>query len=160
MFKNFVLTFLLFLSSFIVIYPSKKENTNLTDYCFSFEKILSRNSLEKRNNLSKRYKTYAKDIILFGTNKTKGDLAQSMIDQYKSSKQSFFITFMPNEFYCLTGYWIEKVNPGTFESIFYEKSKQRIDQYKNIKKEVDVLIKDINSEYRSIKKEIENFLEN
>jgi len=83
-----------------------------------------------------------------------------MIDQYKSSKKSFFINFMPNEFYCLTGYWIEKVNPGTFESIFYEKSKQRIDQYKNIKKEVDVLIKDINSEYRSIKKEIENFLEN
>ena len=158
MFKNLLFTSFLFFSFIVIIYPTKKENTNFTDYCFSFEKILSRNSLEKGNNVSKRYKTFVKDIILFGTNKTKGDLVQSMIDQYKSSKESFFITFVPNEFYCLAGYWIEKVNPGTFESIFYEKSKQRIDQYKNIKKEVDVLIKDINSEYKSIKKEIDDFL--
>ena len=64
---------------------------------------------------------------------------------------------MPNRFYCLAGYWIEVVNPGTFESIFYEKSKQRIYQYKDIKNEVDDLIKGINSEYKSIKREINEF---
>ena len=43
-------------------------------------------------------------------------------------------------------------NPGQFESIFYKKSKQKINEYKNIKKEVDEFIKDINLEYKSIKK--------
>ena len=156
MFKNLLLTFFLFFSSLITIYPSKKENTNLIDYCFSLEKILSRNSVEKSKNVSKKYKTFAKDITLFSTKKTKGALVNKMINQYKTSKKSFLITFVPNKFYCLAGYWIEEVNPGTFQSIFYEKSKQRINQYKDMKKEVDDFIKDINSEYKSIKKDINN----
>ena len=40
MFKNLLLTFLILFSSLIIIYPSKKENTNLIDYCYSFEKII------------------------------------------------------------------------------------------------------------------------
>ncbi len=52
MFKNLLLTFFLIFSSFIAIYPSKKENTNLIDYCYSFEKIISRNLLEKNKNVS------------------------------------------------------------------------------------------------------------
>ena len=152
MFKNLLLTFFLFFSSLITIYPSKKENTNLIDYCYSLEKILSRNSVEKSKNVSKKYKTFAKDITLFSTKKTKGALVNKMINQYKTSKKSFIITFVPNKLYCQAGYWIEEVNPGTFQSIFYEKSKQRINQYKDMKKEVDDFIKDINSEYKSIKK--------
>ena len=154
MLKNLLLTFFLFFCSFIIIYPSKKEKTNLIHYCYSLEKILSRNSLEKSKNVSEKYKTYAQDIILFGTDKTKGGIVNKIIDQYKNSKKSAIISFVPNQLYCLTGYWIEKVNPGTFEAIFYEQSKQKINQYKNIKKEVDDYIKDINSEYKSIKKEI------
>ena len=154
MFKNLLLTFFLFFSSFITIYPSKKENTNLLDFCYSLEKILSRNSLEKSKNVSKKYKTFAKDITLFSTKKTKGALVNKIINQYKTSKKSFIITLVPNKLYCLAGYWIEEVNPGTFQSIFYEKSKQRINQYKDMKKEVDDFIKDINSEYKSIKKDI------
>ena len=145
MFKNLILTFFLFFSSFITIFPSKKENTNLFDYCYSFEKILSRNSLKKSKNYSNKYKTFAKNITLFGTNKTKGALVSKTIDKYKKSKKFFIITFVPNQFYCLAGYWMEEVNPGIFESIFYEKSKKRINQYKNIKKEFDVFIKDIYS---------------
>ena len=141
-------------SFFITIYPSKKENTNLFDYCYCLEKILSRNSLEESKNLSKKVQSFAKDITLFGTSKTKGALASKLIDKYKSSKKQFIITFLPNEFYCLAGYWIEEVNPGTFTSIFYETSKQKINEYKEIKKELDEFIKDINSEYKSIKKEI------
>ena len=154
MFKNLLLTFFLFFSSFITFYPSKKENTNFFDYCYCLEKILSRNSVEKSKNLSKKVHSFAKDITAFGTNKTKGDLANKIIDQYKSSKKLFIITFLPNELYCFAGYWIEEVNPGTFTSIFYEKSKQKINEYNDIKKEVDKFIKDINSEYKSIKKEI------
>ena len=157
MFKNLLLTFFLFFSSFITIYPSKKENTNLIDYCYSLEKILSRNSLVKSKNVSEKYKTFAKDITLFGTNKTKGELVNKIIDAYKNSKKSLIINFVPNQIYCLGGYWIEQVNPGTFQTIFYEKSKQRVNQYKNIKKEVDQFIKDINSEYESIEKKINDY---
>ena len=144
MFKNLLLTFFLFFSSFVTIYPSKKENTNLIDYCYSFEKILARNSLEKSRNVSKKFKIFTEDITLFSTNKTRGELVKEIIDRYKTSKKSNIISFLPNQFYCLAGYWIEKVKPGTFQSIFYEKSKQRINQYKNLKKEVDQFIKDIN----------------
>ena len=62
--------------------------------------------------------------------------------------------------YRLAGYWIETANPGTFQSIIYEKSKQKINQYKNTKKEVDAFIKDINLEYEAIKNEINDFFEN
>ena len=158
MFKNLLLTFLLLFSSFITILPSKKENTNLTDYCYSLEKILSRNALKKSKNVQNKYKSFAKDISLFGTSKTKGEFVNKIIDQFKTSKKSFAIVLVPNRVYCLGGYWIEAVKPGTFQSIFYKKSKEEINKYKNIKKEVDVFIRDINSEYKSIEKEIKGLL--
>jgi len=157
MFKKFLVTSVFILSSIIIIYPSKKENTNFFDYCYSLEKIISRNTVEKSKNLSKNFKPLAKDITLFGTNKTKGNFASKMIDEYKNSKNLFIINFVPNPIYCLAGYWIEEVNPGKFESVFYEKTKQKINEYKNIKKEVDEFIKGINLEYNSIKKEINDF---
>ena len=157
MFKKFILTSFLLFSSLITIYPSKKENTNFFDYCYSLEKMISRNTLEKSKNLSKNFKSLAKDITLFGTNKTKGSLANKIIDQYKNSKNLLFITIVPNQIYCLAGYWIEEASPGKFESIFYEKTKQKINEYKNTKKEVDKFIKEINLEYESIKKEINDF---
>ena len=114
MFKKFLLTSFLLLSSFITIYPSKKENTNILDYCYSLEKIISRNTVEKSKYLSKTFKPLAQDITLFGTKKTKGNLANKMIDQYKNHKKLFIINFVPNQIYCLTGYWIEEVSPGKF----------------------------------------------
>ena len=158
MFKNLLLTFSLFFISFIIIYPSKKENTNLINYCHSLEKILSRNSLKKNKNIQNKYKSFAKDITLFGTSKTKGEFVNKIINQYKTSKKSFAIVLVPNKVYCLGGYWIEVVNPGIFQSIFYKKSKEEINKYKNIKKEFDVFIRDINSEYKSIEKEIKGLL--
>ena len=155
--KKFLLTSFLLLSSLITIYPTKKENTNFFDYCYSFEKIISRNALEKSNNLLNKFKPFAKDITLFGTKKSKGTFANKIIDQYKNSKKLFIITFVPNKIYCLAGYWIEEVSPGKFESIFYQKTKQKINEYKNTKKEVDQFIKEINLEYKSIKKEIKDF---
>ena len=157
MFKKLIFTFFLLFITFIAIYPSKKENTNLMDYCYSLEKILSRNSVKKSKKVSNKFKAIARDITLFGTNKTKGALLNEIIDQYKTSQKLLFIKYIPNKLYCLTGYWIEQVNPGIFQTIFYEKSKQRINKYKDIKKEVDEYIKNINSEYKSIKKEINDF---
>ena len=157
MYKKLFFTFVLIFGSLITIYPSKKEDTNLFDYCYSFEKILSRNSIEKSKNLSKKFKPFAKDITLFGTNKTKGSLVNKIIDQYKTSKKLFLITLVPNQIYCLAGYWIEEVNPGTFKSILDDKSQQKINEYKDIKKGVDEFIKDINSDYKSIKIEINKF---
>ena len=157
MYKKLLFTFVLIFGSLITIYPSKKEDTNLFDYCYSFEKILSRNSIEESKNLSKNFKPFAKDITLFGTNKTKGSLVNKIIDQYKTSKKIFLITLVPNQIYCLAGYWIEEVNPGTFKSILHEKSQQKINEYKDIKEGFDGFIININSEYKSIKKEINKF---
>ena len=157
MFNKLILTSFLLFSSLITIYPSKKENTNFFDYCYSLEKIISRNTLEKSKNLSKNFKSLAIDITLFGTNKTKGTFANKIIDQYKNSKKLFIITVVPNQIYCLAGYWIEVANPGKFEKIFYEKSRQKVNEFNNIKKEVDEFIKDINFEYKSIKKEIKDY---
>ena len=154
MYKKLILTFFILFGSFITIYPSKKENTSLFDYCYSFEKIISRNSLEKSKNLPKNFKSFAKDLTLFGTNKTRGALANKIIDKYKNSKKIFIITFLPNQIYCMAGYWIEEINPGTIESIVYEKSKQKINEFKDTQKELDQFINDINSEYKSIRKGI------
>ena len=157
MFKKFLLASFLLLSALITIYPSKKEDTNFLDYCYSLEKIISRNTVEKNKNLSKNFRPLAKDITLFGTKKTKGTFAKKIIDQYKNSKKLFIITFVPNKIYCLAGYWIEELSPGKFQSIFYQKTKQKINELKNTKKEVDQFIKEINLEYKSIKKEINVF---
>ena len=143
MFKKFILTSFLLLSSLITIYPSKKENTNFFDYCYSLEKIISRNTVEKSKNLSKNFKPLAKDIALFGTKKTKGALASKIIDQYKNSKKLFIISFIPNQIYCLAGYWIEVANRGKFESIFYQKTKQKINEYNKTKKEVAEFLKEL-----------------
>ena len=157
MFKKFLVTSLLLLSSLIIMYPSKKENTNFLNYCYSLEKIISRNTLEKSENLLKNFKPLAKNITLFGTKITKGTFANRIIDQYKTSKKLFIINFVPNQIYCLAGYWIEEISPGKFESIFYEKTKQKINEYKNTNKELDEFIKDINLEYKSIKEEINDY---
>ena len=154
MFKKLLLTFLFLFSSFLIIYPSKKEKTDLINYCYSIEKKISRTSVEKNKNLSKKFKPLAKDITLLGINKTKGVFANKIIEQYKTSKKLLIISIVPNQIYCLVGYWIEVLNPGTFESIFYAKSKEKINEYKNIKKDIDKFIKDINREYKSKKKEI------
>jgi len=156
MFRKLPLIFFLIFSSFITIYPSRKENTKLFDYCYALEKIFFRNSVEKSKNISRKVKTYAKDITLIGTNKTKGAVVNKIVDQYKNSKKSLIISFVPNRVYCLTGYWIEYVNPGTFTSLFYEKTKRSIHKYKDAKKEVDEFIRDINSEYKSIRREIKD----
>ena len=155
--NKLILTFFFIFSSFITIYPTKKENIALLDYCYSFEKILTRNSLDKSKNLSNKFKPFLEDITLYGTKKSKGAVANKIIDQYKTSKKLFIITLVPNQIYCLAGYWIELINPGTFKSIFYKKSKQKINEYKYFKKEVGEFIKDINIEYKSIKKEINDF---
>ena len=157
MYKNLLLTSFLVFISFITIFPSKKENTNFFNYCYSLEKIISKNSVEKSKNLSNKFKPFAKNITLFGTNKTKGAFVNKIIDQYKNSQKLFVINFVPNQIYCLAGYWIENASPGKFQSIFYDKSKQKINEYQDIKKEVDEFINDINSEYKSIKKEINDF---
>ena len=49
--KEFLLSSFLLLSALIVIYPSTKENTNFLDYCYSLEKIISRNTLEKKKTI-------------------------------------------------------------------------------------------------------------
>ena len=136
-----------------VYYPSQKEDTSIFDYCYSLEKILSKNSIQKRKNISENIKSLSRDISTYGVNKTRGSFINKMINQYKTSKQSFILNVIPNKIFCLSGYWVEKVMPGTFESIIYNKSKKRINEFRELKEEVDGLINNLNSEYQNIRKE-------
>ena len=156
MFKNLFLTSFLLFILISIIYPTKKENTKLFDYCYSLEKILSRNSIQKRKNVSLKVKSISKDIAKFGISKTRGRLINKMIDQYKISKDSRIIKLIPNKLYCFSGYWIEKVKPGTFESIFYSKIKKEIYEFIDLKDQVDGVLNEINSEYKLIKKEFKS----
>jgi len=153
MLKKLLLSSFLLFSLIATFYPTKKENTTLFDYCYSLEKIISRNSIQKKKNVSQKVKSISKDIAKFGVSKTRGGLINKMIDRYKNSKDSYIIKLIPNKLYCFSGYWIEKVNPGTFESIFYSKSKKIINEFKDLKGEADEVLNEINSEYKLIKKE-------
>ena len=154
MFKKLFLISFLLISMIGVYYPSKKENTRIFDYCYSLEKILSRNSIKKRKNISEKVKSLARDISRFGVNKTRGSLINKMINQYKTSKNSLILNNIPNKIYCLTGYWVEEVMPGRFESVIYIKSKKKINELREFKEEVDGLMNNFNSEYKNIRKEI------
>ena len=156
MIKKLLLSFFLILTLSVVIYPTKKENIKLFDYCQALEKILSSNTLKKRKNVTGNVNSISKDIAKFGVSKTRGALIDKMINKYKTSKNNFIITLIPNKLYCLAGYWIENLNPGTFESILYEKSNKAINEFKDFKNEFDDYLKDINSEYKSIEKEFNN----
>ncbi len=153
MFRKIFLTSFLLILMIGVYYPSNRENTRIFDYCYSLEKILSRNSIKKRKNISEKVKSLTRDISIFGVNKTKGSLINNIINQYKTSKNSFILNVIPNKIYCFSGYWVEKVIPGTFESIIYDVSKKKINEFREIKEEVDGLINNFNSEYKNIRKE-------
>ena len=155
MFKRFFFATLIFFGFLGVTYPSSKENTKTFDYCYSFEKIISRNLIKKRENLSWTIKSISSDIAKFGVSKTEGVLINKIIAEYKTSKNSFVLNLLPNEIYCLGGYWIEKINPGKFESILFEKSKQTLKELKELKEEVDVFIKDFNSDYKNLIDELD-----
>ena len=153
MFKKIFFTSFLLISMIGVYYPSQEEDTSIFDYCYSLEKILSKNSIQKRKNISENIKSLSRDISTYGVNKTRGSFINKMINQYKTSKQSFILNVIPNKIFCLSGYWVEKVMPGTFESIIYDKSKKRINEFREFKEEVDGLINNLNSEYQNIRKE-------
>ena len=153
MFKKLFFTSFLIISMIGAYYPSKKENTRIFDYCYSLEKILSRNSIKKRKNISEKFKSLSRDISRFGVNKTRGSLMNKMINQYKTSKNSRILNIIPTEIYCFSGYWVEVVMPGKFESIIYSKGKKKIDELRELKEEVEGLMNNFNSEYKNIRKE-------
>ena len=140
------------------IYPTEKENTKLFDYCFSLEKILVRNSLENRKNVSGEIQIISKALASVGMDNSRGDLTKKVIDQYKTSDESVLFSFVPTKIYCLSGYWIEKFRPGTFESIVYESSKEKVEEFYDeygiiLRNDVNDLMNDFNQQYKTIKKE-------
>ncbi|KGG18440.1 hypothetical protein [Prochlorococcus marinus] len=154
----------LLVSSFFFIgligsgYPTEKENTKLFDYCFSLEKILIRNSLVNRQNVSGEIKIISKALASVGMDNSRGDLTKKIIDQYKTSDESILVSFVPTKLYCLSGYWIEKFRPGRFESIVYESSKDKIEEFYDeygiiLRNDVSDLMNDLNRQYKTIKKE-------
>tara|TARA_Y100000991_G_C21817824_1_gene282535 strand:- start:114 stop:590 length:477 start_codon:yes stop_codon:yes gene_type:complete len=153
MIKKLLLTIFLLLNLIGIIYPTKKENTRLFDYCYALEKILSNNSIQTEKSVSEVIQSISQNIIKFGVSQTRGDLVNKIIVQYKNSKNSFIINLVPNRIYCYAGYWAEKVNPGFFESIFFSESKKTINEFRDLKDDIDELLNDINSEFKVIEDE-------
>ena len=152
------------ISLFGLIYPSEKENTNLTDYCFSLEKIVAKNTFESKNNLYGTTKTIAKGLASFGIENSRGNLTKNIIDTFKSESDDSLVKLIPTKIYCLGGYWIEKFQPGTFESIFYEAIEEVVeDTYSELKEDIKVnvnnLINDLNKGYESLQKELNNIFD-
>jgi len=154
MFKSLFLSSFLFLILFGAIYPTKKEEVELFDYCYSFEKVLFRNSLQKRKKVSNNIKLITKDIEKYTALQTKGAFVNKTINRYKAFEKSFILDLLPNKFFCLGGYWIEEIKPGTVEKIIYEKNKNRINNIKDFKKNIESYIRELNSEFDNTKKEL------
>ena len=76
--KLFVTSFCL-ICGICSIYPTEKENTKLFDYCFSLEKILIRNSLENRKNVSGEIKIISQALASVGIDNSRGDLTKKII---------------------------------------------------------------------------------
>ena len=153
MFKKLLLTSFLTFTIIGIIYPTEKENTKIFDYCFSLEKILLRNSIQNKENLSNTFKAISKDITKVGLNNSRGALIKNSIDNYKKSQKRSIFSLIPNEIFCFAGYWIEKLKPGTIEEKIYKESQKRINKFKNFKNEVDGFINDLNSKYKFLKKD-------
>jgi len=158
MFNKLLVTSFFFIGLIGSIYPTEKENTKPFDYCFSLEKILVRNSLESKQNLSGEIQIISKALASVGMDNSRGDLTKKIIDQYKTSDESVLFSFVPTKIYCLSGYWIEKLSPGTFESIVYESSKEKVEEFYDdygmiLRNDVNDLINDFNQQYKTIKKE-------
>ena len=140
------------------IYPIEKENTKLFDYCFSLEKILIRNSLENRKKISGEIKIISNALATVGMNNSRGELTKKIIDRYKTSDESILFGFVPTKIYCFSAYWIEKFRPGIFESIVYESSKEKVEDFYDeygiiLKNDINDLMNDLNQQYKTIKRE-------
>ncbi len=158
MLKKLLVSFFAFIGLFSIVYPNEKENTKLFDYCFSLEKILIRNSLDNRKKVSGEIKIISKALASFGMDNSRGDLTKKIIDNYKTSDESILLSLLPAKIYCLSGYWIEKFRPGTFESIVYESSKEKAAEFYDeygiiLRNDVNDLMNDFNQQYKTIKKE-------
>ena len=158
MFKKLLVSSFFLIGLIGSIYPIQKENTKLFDYCFSLEKILFRNSMKNRKNVSGEIKIISKALASIGMNNSRGELTKKIIDQYKTSDESVLFSFMPTEIYCLSGYWIEKFRPGTFESILYESSKEKVEEFYDeygiiLRNDLNDLKTNFNQQYKTIKKE-------
>ena len=162
--KKFLISSVFFISIFGLIYPTEKENTNLADYCFSLEKIVKKNIFKSKNNLDGTTKMIAKGLATYGIENSRGNLTIKIIDQFKSESDYSLVKLIPTKIYCLGGYWIEKFQPGTFESIFFETIEDVVQEtYNNLKDDfednVNNLIDDLNKGYESLQKEFNNIFD-
>ena len=162
--KKLLIPSIFIISLFGLIYPTEKENTNLTDYCFSLEKIVAKNTFESTKDIDGTTKMLAKGLVSYGMENSRGNLMTNIIDRYKSESDNYLLELIPTKIYCLGGYWIEKFQPGTFESIFFEAIEEVVEETytdlkEDIKDNVNNLIEDFNEGYKYLQKEFDNIFD-
>ena len=136
MFK-FLIPSIFVISVFALIYPGEKENTTLTDYCFSLEKIVVKNAFDSKKIIGRTTKMIANGISSFGVENSRGDFITNIIDTFKLEYEDSFINLIPTKIYCFGGYWIKKFQPNTFEFIFFEILEKVIEEsYEDLKSDI------------------------
>ena len=148
MFKSFFYFYWYLL--FLPLYIQQKVKILNYSITASHLKQYLQDAINSKNYISGNVKSISNDIVKLGVNKTRGTLINKIINQYKTSKNMPIISSLPNNIYCFFGFWIEKIKPGTFESIFYKKTRNSFIEFKD---QVDLFIDDIDLEYNNIKKE-------
>ena len=94
---------LLISAPIFLIFPIFKEEINEINYCYAFEKIISRNMF-KKNNMP----NWIKNISKYGMEKivenSRGDILR---ESYEESDPG-----IPPDVYCIIGYYSETFDPG------------------------------------------------
>ena len=104
------LTGTLFAGITFVVYPFEKENVGAFDYCYAFEKLVSRN-IFKQNDMPNWIKTISATAMSAWADNSRGALVKAAIEEDSNSNPEIF---------CLTYYWIEKFNPGGYSLMIQE----------------------------------------
>ena len=115
----------------LLSYPSQKENVGVFNYCYAFEKIVSRN-IFKKNDIPNWIKSLSGDVLNVWADTSRGTSIRKAIAEEN-------ISYMHPQVNCLIWYWYEKFEPGFFSYL--------------IQKELTSTLKDeYNKSYQDIKK--------
>ena len=121
--KLFIPTVFL-ISLFGLIYPTEKENTNLTDYCFSLEKIVAKNTFDSTNKIDGTTKMIAKGVASFGVENSRGDLTTKIIETFKSESEDSFVKLIPTKYIVLVDIGLKSFNLVHLNQYFMKQLKK------------------------------------
>ena len=106
---------LLISAPIFLIFPIFKEEINEINYCYAFEKIISRNMF-KKNNMPNWIKNTTKYGMEKFVENSRGDFVR---ESYEESDPG-----TPPDVYCIIGYYSETFDPGSISDEMVQEFKR------------------------------------